>query len=121
MARVDPLDPRGNPDSLSSISTCGYSVKGIVAVIIVGSVMFLALICNGCRRLSPDMPLLGSSSLAISAACHRPSDDASAALKPIQWGAVRHETVDGPGHCCFTSFPVEYPIEGQRYAGYKVE
>ena len=117
LARVGVYDPRNEP--IQTISTCGYSAYAIVIVIIVGSTMVLALLVNGFRKLDSGMPLVGSCSLAISAACHRPLEDKDAALKPVQWGAVSHETIEGPGHCCFTSFDVEPPILGQRYAGLK--
>ena len=118
LARVDVYDPR-NEHGSESISTCGYSAYAIVIVIIVGTTMVLALLITGYRKLDPGIPLVGSCSLAISAACHRPVDDEHAALMPVQWGAVSHETMEAPGHCCFTSFDVEPPVVGHRYAGLK--
>jgi len=126
LASFDVYDPRNSMESIvysngktpSSISTCGYSPSAIACLLIVGSVMVLVLLLHGCRKLDPGMPMAGSCSLAISAACHRPADDENAALLPVKWGAVSHETKDGPGHCCFTSFEVEPPIVGQEYAGY---
>lgn len=56
----------------------------------------------------------GSSSAAISAACHRPETDVDAAVLPVRWGSVR---VERPvGHCCFTSFEYSFPQEGKLYA-----
>ena len=116
LVRIDSYDPHHNLDPSTSFSSCGYSAYALVITMIVGSVMFLALLCNGFRRLDTRMPLVGSCSLAISAACHRPPDDDEASLLPVQWGAVSHETARRPGHCCFTSFDVEQPIEGQKYS-----
>ena len=60
------------------------------------------------------MPLARSCSAAISAAFHRPEEDVNAALLPVSWGAV---STDGPiVHCCFTSFEVSPPVEGELYA-----
>lgn len=101
-----------------NISDCGYSPPAIVCLLIVGSIMVLVLSLHGLRNLDPEMPMAGSCSLAISAACHRPPGDVNAALSPVKWGAVSHETKDGPGHCCFTSFEVESPIVGHEYAGW---
>ena len=116
LVRIDAYDPHHNLDPDASFSSCGYSAYALVITIIVGGVMFLALLCNGFRRLEPAMPIAGSCSLAISAACHRPPSDQESSVLPVKWGAVFHETAEGPGHCCFTSYAVMAPIEGQRYA-----
>ena len=116
LVKFDVYDPHQTLDPSSSIASCGYSAYALAITIIVGGVMILALMANGFRRLDSTMPLAGSCSLAISAACHRPPEDSDAGLLPVQWGALSHETeTEGPGHCCFTSFDVETPIEGQRY------
>ena len=116
LVKIDVYDPRQKLDLSNSFSSCGYSAYALAITITVGSVMVLALIANGFRRLDSTMPFAGSCSLAISAACHRPPEDGEAGLFPVQWGALSHETEEeGPGHCCFTSFDVETPIEGQRY------
>ena len=115
LVRIDSYDPRHQLDPGASLTSCGYSAYALVITIIIAAVALLALIFNGFRRLDSQMPLVGSCSLAISAACHRPPVDNEASLLPVQWGARSHETKKGPGHCCFTSFGVESPIEGQRY------
>jgi hypothetical protein len=66
------------------------------------------------------MPLVGSCSAAVSAACHRPAEDVDASLLPVQWGAVTHgegtsHDEEPVGQYTFTSLPVEYPIEGRMY------
>ena len=116
LVKVDVYDPHQKLDLSNSFSSCGYSAYALAITIIIGSAMLLALVANGFRRLDSTMPLAGSCSLAISAACHRPPEDSDAGLFPVQWGAVSHDTEgEGPGHCCFTSLDVETPIEGQRY------
>lgn len=57
------------------------------------------------------MPLAGSCSAALSAACHDSSGDLEVSLKPIQWRAVPNSD-DGPGNFCFTSRAVEPPVVG---------
>ena len=97
------------------ISSCGYSPIAIITVIPLGALLLLVVIANGFRKYRKGMPLAGSCSAAISAACHRPEEDVDAALLPVSWGAVR---TDGPiGHCCFTSFEVSPPVEGNSYSG----
>ena len=115
VVRVNSYDPYGQLEEDGGISGNGYSAYAMVIVIIFGSIMALVLILNGFRKLVSGIPLAGSCSLAISAACHRPHGDHDASLLPLRWGAVSHETASGPGHCCFTSFDVDEPIAGQHY------
>lgn len=100
-------------DSYLSFSTVGYSCIAIITVIVLGAIVVLLGILNGFRRYKPGIPLVGSCSAAISAACHRPKEDNDAAKKPLMWGVV--STKDGVGHCCFTSFEVTPPVVGERY------
>lgn len=81
---------------------------------VIGVVIVYVTIVLGMQKL-PDGLLVGSNSLAISAACHPPPGDDDAAFLAIQWGAVRHEADVGPGHCCFSSQEVEMPAEGGWY------
>ena len=113
LANVDFHDDKGRVDTDNSISTIGYSCIAIITVIILGAVVILVGILHGFRR-HQGMPLAGSCSAAISAACHRPGDDVDAAIKPVMWGVVSSE--HGVGHCCFTSFEVSPPVQGERYA-----
>ena len=92
----------------------GYSFIAIIALVTLGGIMLLIGIFYGFRRYKPGMPLAGSCSAAISAACHRPNDDVDAQFKPVMWGAV--ESSNPIGHCCFTSFEVTKPVKGQVYA-----
>ena len=83
LVRIDIYDPRHNLVDHGSISSCGYSLSTIVITTIVGGVIFLAFIAIGFRHLDTTMPLAGSSSLAISAACHKPLEDKDASLLPV--------------------------------------
>ena len=96
------------------VSTCGYSPIAIITVIPLGTLLLLVLVLNGFRKCKEGMPLAGSCSAAISAACHRPKEDLDAAVLPVLWGAV--STEGRIGHCCFTSFDVSTPVEGKPYA-----
>lgn len=115
LARVRVLDHEGEEVQDASISTCGYSCIAIITVIILGSIMVLLGILNGFRRYKAGMPLIGSCSAAISAACHAMRKDSDAALLPVMWGAV--ESQGKVGHCCFSSFDVSPPVHGEAYAG----
>lgn len=100
-----------------TITVIGYSPLAMVCAISMGVVMLTALLTVSQFRLTPGMPLVGSNSFAISAACHAPQYDKHAATNPVMWGAVSHQRDDVPGHCCFTSGEVERPHIGEFYAG----
>lgn len=92
----------------------GYRPICMLITLVLCWTTFLITLLLGFRRLPPGL-LVGSNSLAISAVCHPPPEDKDAAFFPVKWGAVSHETEDGPEHCCLTSFEVEAPIEGGWY------
>lgn len=115
----DPSDLTQHPSIRNTngkeVLTCSWSPIAIITAMILGAILLLLLCLNGCRRYKPGLPLAGSSSAVISAACHRPESDVDAAVLPVRWGSVRPE---GPvGHCCFTSFESSFPEEGKLYAG----
>ena len=124
LARVNVIDPTGGEVfgvSNSGISTCGYSPIALIFVIILGSIVVLLGIANGFRKVRVGMPLAGSCSAAISAACHPPTADVDASLKRVMWGVVAEESSEhlgkSFGHCSFTSLKVKAPIVGKWYAG----
>ena len=80
-------DPNGWENSEYSQITMGYSPIAITAFIAVSALAFLIAIMIGFRRYRPGIPIMGCSSLAISAQCHRPQEDSAAAIKPVMWGA----------------------------------
>ncbi|KAE8321014.1 hypothetical protein BDV39DRAFT_197984 [Aspergillus sergii] len=99
------------------ITACGYSPLAIITAIAVAILMFAVLTTVSTFKLKPDIPVVGSCSVAISAACHPPEEDSDVAGKPLSWGAVRHQEGDRPGHCCLTSQTVEKPRYDELYAG----
>lgn len=98
LARMTVYQPDGIEDLSEDVSTCGYSCLAIIFTIILGSIMVIAGILNGFRRLKPGMPLAGSRSAAISAACHALPGDADAAVLPIMLG-VASSAWDEIEHC----------------------
>ena len=116
LARVTLYTSNGQEDLGNSVSTIGYSCIPLSIVLALGSITVLAGLLNGCRRYKPGMPLAGSCSAAISAACHLPEEDINANEKPVLWGVVGMKE-GGVGHCSFTSLEAEAPVEGESYAG----
>lgn len=123
LVRLEFLDHLGNATAVSPelnptsnvMTVPGYSSKAISAAMGVAWAMIAVLIAIGHRRYQSAMPLPGNNSWAISAACHCPDDDDNAAINQVMWGAVVQPCDNRPGHCCFTSQPVETPIIGERY------
>lgn len=115
LSRVESFANDGEEGGL--LSTVGYSCIAIITVIILGTIVVALGILNGFRKYRPGMPLVGSCSAAISAACHRPREDIDAATLPVLWGAVSGQEEGALGHCCITSFEASPPMEGELYAG----
>ncbi|KAK1146812.1 hypothetical protein N8T08_002573 [Aspergillus melleus] len=115
-------------DTSGDLITCGFSPIAIVSAVAVA--VFLALCVCGlaCRRFASGMPIVGSCSLAIAAACHPYFDPnylggdgiaeiqfygEDVAMVPVKWGAVRLE--GNLGHCTFSAGEVEMPDEKSVY------
>ncbi|KAL8894730.1 MAG: hypothetical protein Q9192_004093 [Flavoplaca navasiana] len=110
---------------------CGYLPRAILITICLGAAVLTVGIAMGFRKYKPGIPLVGSCSAAISAACHPPQGDDKPSRKVVRWGpcgptSTLSMTGDDPtlssgeseiGHCSLTSFNVEPPVEGALYAG----
>jgi hypothetical protein len=118
---VDAYDKWGNVagSGYGTERTCGFSPIAILSVVIVGATMLVAVIAFGFIPYKRGMPLVGSCSLAISAACHpdQYDEDKGSLLseQKLQWGVVSTGE-DGIGHCAFSGKEVTQPIKGQTYA-----
>lgn len=131
MVGIEAWDSKMQRDPSNDIITCAYTPVAILSSIFVGGFMFISLVGLSRQRLDSAMPVAGSCSLAIAAACHpkfdpnlhggqnegeldsEREDEQHMGLLPVQWGAV---PVDGPlGHCSFTSGDVGMPEKGKEY------
>lgn len=126
LARVGVVeyDASGTMSANSSYSTsqeqnittqAAYSCLPILLTILLATMMLLSLAILGWRKLHGCMPVVGSCSLAISAACHRPKDDPDAAYLPVNWGEIPHEDPRRSCHCCFTSQDVVEPCPDSHH------
>jgi hypothetical protein len=120
---IDFYDANGEPGSGIGTSdpfdykTLGYSPPAIISVIVLGGLMVISIITFGYIPYKRGMTLAGSSSMAISAACHsveRGGGSDSIAEKKLQWGVVS-TGVDEIGHCAFSAKEVKVPIKGELY------
>ncbi|KIW71268.1 hypothetical protein PV04_03451 [Phialophora macrospora] len=119
LAVIAEYAPTGRLFDDVAIASCGFSPLAMILVIVFGGLIIVVTVGLGWfRTYDSSIPLVGSCSLAIAAACHQPEWDRDASLKPVQWGVIP-DVVDGKGvgHCAFTSGEVEPLLEGKRYAG----
>lgn len=113
LARI--LEFKGGTLTNYSITTTGYSPIAILFAVILGLLMLLTVSGMGLRRYSGHMPLAGSCSAAISAACH--TQEWGVAEMSVMWGVTGVN--GGVGHCAFSGAEVGKPVAGAWYAGEK--
>lgn len=122
-------DVHGEPIIQSEVSSLASSGLAVLSSCCLGTIMLLALVGLSFRKLDSAMPLAGTCSAAISAACHLPQGENShtAVLGPISWGEtdtapvwMTNESGRQPsrryGHCSFTSLHVKAPNMSKLYA-----
>lgn len=132
MIAIEAYNTNMERDPSQDVYACGYSPIAIVIATSIGAAMFACLIGLSFRRFESAMPVAGSCSLAVAAACHpglNPNVDSKGsepveemesedekddmASLPVQWGSI---SIDGLiGHCSFTSEEVDPPEKGQKY------
>lgn len=105
----------GQLDKDQTILTVGFSVIALVILVIllcIGAIFTFAL---GYIRFKSGIPLAGSCSTAISAACHVADFESGreTAEQHVQWGVVSSQ--NRRGHLAFSSGPVSEPVPGRLY------
>jgi hypothetical protein len=134
LAVVSTYNPDGVLANAIAVVTCGFSPVAMIFCTVVGAVLLAAVVGMGYLRFESAMPVAGSCSVAIAAACH--VRDGERGMKELlQWGEVHmdvEEEEDGGGrdmgtetereeeigHCAFSSGLVRTPIVGRLYAGH---
>ena len=109
-------EENGGGTGSDAVSRVGFSPIGIVMTFTLATVLVLVLPALGflCKYPGGDaaVPLMGTSSAAISAACHPPKEDKDAHLLPVRWGVVG-ACEDGAKQCAFTTaIDVRTPTQG---------
>jgi hypothetical protein len=115
LVAIDVFDLRGTFNPSHSILTCGFSCIALIFLIGIGWLVFITGVGMGFRRYRGGMPLAGSCSSALSAACHPPEDEPDVALVPVKWGVT--SIADGVGHCSLSGRYVSPPITWRLYMG----
>jgi hypothetical protein len=109
-------------------SALGYSAPAILTSIGVGSavVVVCLLVAAIARYPAGGMPVGGTNSAVISAACHmwdadgvQKEDEAREVIvnRPLKWGVTKEGSLDEAGHCSFSDGEVRKPVVGFLYAG----
>jgi hypothetical protein len=114
-------DGKEEPDR--DISACGYSPLAILLVIILVFLSLTVAMLASWRKLCPGIPICGTNSFAIAAACHNEAADYDEADKnlqvvcrPLLWGVTRMAKDGVPGHCSITNqVTASRPIAGMEY------
>jgi hypothetical protein len=115
LVHINVLDPNGNPVPSDSVNVIGSSILGLMILSIIFMVLnFITLMLGWFRRFPAGMPVVGTSSAGISAACH-PIGEGDISEKMVSWGEVSGR--DHEGHCSFTSREVGMPVIGHVYGG----
>jgi hypothetical protein len=99
--------------------TCGYSPIAMLTVVVLGVAMVAGVVISGYIPYKRSMPLAGSCSLAISAACHPEEygavEDLALSEQELTWGVVS-TSADGIGHCAFSNQEPRPLVKGRVYA-----
>jgi hypothetical protein len=105
--------------TLSDVYTCGYSPLATILVIIIIGILGMIAGVLAFRKFQTGMPIAGSCSTAISAACHGldggMNEGNEIMEEPLMWGVmgVNSNRVE---HCGFSSGETEFPQDGKFYA-----
>lgn len=108
LAVVSEWAATGELVNAAQVATCGFSPLPIILVIVVGLLILVSIILLGTKKYNAGIPLAGSCSVAISAACHKDNCESD---MPLQWGVIPNTK-----HCAFSNGPVEMVDLGQVYA-----
>ncbi|KAF2123171.1 hypothetical protein BDV96DRAFT_626911 [Lophiotrema nucula] len=90
-------------DTRDTFFGCAFSPLAIVFLSVAVGMILCFLLVSGAFRLKTAMPVAGSCSAAIAAACHVPEDEKGqeTSISRIQWGVTGYGN-DGIGHCAFS-------------------
>ncbi|OAL06450.1 hypothetical protein IQ06DRAFT_288380 [Phaeosphaeriaceae sp. SRC1lsM3a] len=106
------------PEFPRTYTGVGYSSLATICVFVVGFILVVGLLLVASTRFRSAIPVVGSCSAAIAAACHldRKESGCQAALMKIRWGVTRIPTGDEyAGHCAFSAHEVGEPVQGVSY------
>ncbi|GAB7339979.1 hypothetical protein MBLNU457_6491t1 [Dothideomycetes sp. NU457] len=100
-----------------TINSCEYSGQAVILALVASSVILIALIGFALQRLPRGIPVMGSCSMAISAACHADPQEKHIEVLPLMYGVIPGSGRDEKGrqHVGFSSKQVEPLVSGVEY------
>ncbi|PYI10621.1 hypothetical protein BO78DRAFT_458425 [Aspergillus sclerotiicarbonarius CBS 121057] len=116
---ISAYDVFGHFNQAESTRGCGFSPIAIFIILILEGVALFSLLALAIRPFKSPMPLAAHCSAAISAACHPPTGDRDAALKPVMWGEVASNLADDglfPVDLAATNLEAETETEAEAEA-----
>ena len=123
LVQFDLYPPTGIQASKQVATAIALKPVGILIAVIIGGVLIMTLFGLACVRLPPGMPMLGTCSLAISAACHPPEGDDMAEHELLMYGVIDMDEEESdqeeekrPKRVTFTSWNVTSLKKGQTYS-----
>jgi hypothetical protein len=116
LIRVAIIDNNGVPVPSRDINSIVYSTNALIAALVLGAVLIIVMAGLSFRKLSPGMPVVGSCSVALSAACSA-ADKPLAAQYPLQYGVLTKKAPSEYGReFVGLSMELVYPLEdGEMY------
>lgn len=128
--RVTTYSPNDPDHVIRAENDLGYSQNALLGTIVCSSVMIGVCLLVSILFTYPTkgMPIGGTNSAIISAACHVRStsneQDKSTAeddivCRPLKWGVTKEGSPDTAGHCSFSDREVTEPTVGFLYASLK--
>lgn len=98
------------------ISAAGYSPLAILIVIVIVIVSLIVMLVAGWKKVNPGIPVCGTNSVAIAAACHYAGDeDPNVVQRGLRWGVTEEPDGEKAGHCSMSDGDVGRPVEGSVY------
>ena len=88
LVQIKAIRPDGVKDDNSSLTCLGYSELAIIVALVLGFIMILAPALLGWIRYNPGAPVVESSSLAISAACHHDGEQTIESQQLLKYGVM---------------------------------
>jgi len=98
-----------------SVFGIGYSALSIALAALICFVLIALLAFKSLQRFKVAMPVAGSCSVVISAACHKVEREENPHMKKVMWGVVKDDAAGVSGHCAFTLKLVKPPVPGKLY------
>ena len=116
IVRINVFGWAGKEQPDRDISACGYSPLAILIVVLIVVLSLIVMLVAGWQKLTPGIPVCGTNSVAIAAACHYSGNgDLEVPYKPLLWGVTKSAEKNLPGHCSISDEDVGKPIDGMTY------